>query len=118
MRASTHKRHGKASGAGETPSGCDWQYNWNAGQAIEFTQRYDEHRPLALLLVTSGWTAATGKEPPANPEDPEVSWPEAVGWAVASGALIGVARLVATRKAAAYYTKSAGHPPKRLRKVT
>jgi len=29
-----------------------------------------------------------------------------------------VSRLLATRKAAAYYTKSAGHPPKRLRKVT
>jgi hypothetical protein len=73
---------------------------------------------LARKLVTSGWTAATGKEPPVNPEDPEVSWPEAVGWAVASGAIIGVARLVATRKAAAYYTKSAGHPPKGLQKVS
>ncbi len=68
-------------------------------------------------LVTSGWTAATGKEPPANPEDPEVSWPEAVGWAVASGALIGVARLLATRKAATYYAKSAGHPPKKLQRA-
>ena len=73
---------------------------------------------VARMLVTSGWTAATGKEPPANPEDPEVSWPEAVGWAVASGALIGVARLLATRKAAAYYTKSAGHRPKNLQKAS
>ncbi len=72
---------------------------------------------VARKLVTSGWTATTGKEPPANPEDPEVSWPEAVGWAVVSGALIGVARLLATRKAAAYYTKSAGHRPKGLQKV-
>ena len=72
---------------------------------------------VARRLVTSGWTATTGKEPPANPEDPEVSWPEAVGWAVVSGALIGVARLLATRKAAAYYTKSAGHRPKGLQKV-
>ena len=72
---------------------------------------------LARKLVTSGWTAATGKEPPANPEDPDVSWPEAVGWAVASGALIGVARLLATRKAATYYAKSAGHPPKKLQRA-
>ena len=72
---------------------------------------------VAKKLVTSGWTVATGKEPPANPEDPEVSWPEAVGWAVTSGAFIGVARLLATRKAAAYYAKSAGHPPKHLQKV-
>lgn len=69
-------------------------------------------------LVTSGWTSATGKPPPVNPEDPAVSWPEAVGWAVASGAFVGVARLLATRKAAAYYTKSAGHPPKGLQKVS
>ncbi len=73
---------------------------------------------VARMLVTSGWTAATGKEPPAHPEDPEVSWPEAVGWAVASGAMIGVARLLATRQAAAYYTRSAGHPPKKLQKAS
>ena len=73
---------------------------------------------VARKLVTKGWTSATGKEPPANPEDPEVSWPEAVGWAVLSGALIGVARLLATRKAAAYYTKSAGHRPKKLQSVS
>ena len=73
---------------------------------------------VARKLATSSWTSATGKAPPANPEDPEVSWPEAIGWAVASGALIGVARLLATRKAAAYYTKSAGHRPKGLEKVS
>ena len=73
---------------------------------------------VARKLVTTGWIAATGKEPPVNPEDPEVSWPEAIGWAVASGAVIGVARLLAARKAAAYYTKSAGHPPKNLQDVS
>ena len=72
---------------------------------------------VAKKLVASGWTAATGKEPPVNPEDPEVSWQEAIGWAVASGAIVGVARLLATRKAAAYYTKSAGHRPKGLQSV-
>jgi hypothetical protein len=73
---------------------------------------------VAKKLLASGWTAATGEEPPANPEDPGVSWPKAIGWAVASGAVIGVARLLATRKAAAYYTKSAGHPPKGLQTVS
>jgi Protein of unknown function (DUF4235) len=69
---------------------------------------------IARKLVASGWTAATGKEPPGNPEDPEVSWQEALGWAVVSGAVIQGARLLATRQAAAYYAKSAGHPPKAL----
>ena len=69
---------------------------------------------VARKLVASGWTVATGKEPPGNPEDPEVSWQEALGWAVVSGAAIQAARLLATRQAAAYYARSAGHPPKAL----
>lgn len=69
-------------------------------------------------LLTSGWTAVVGKEPPANPRDPEVPWREAVGWCVASNAVIGAARLLAVRKVAAYYTKSAGRPPKELQQVS
>jgi hypothetical protein len=72
---------------------------------------------VAKKFVASGWTAATGKEPPDNPEDPDVSWQEAIGWAVVSGAVIQVARLIATRQAAAYYVKSAGHLPKDLQAV-
>ena len=72
---------------------------------------------VARRLVASGWTAATGKEPPDNPEDPDVSWQEAVGWAVVSGAVIQVARLIATRQAAAYYARSAGHLPKELQEA-
>ncbi|HET7474893.1 MAG TPA: DUF4235 domain-containing protein [Dermatophilaceae bacterium] len=73
---------------------------------------------LARKLVTSLWKLTTGNEPPVNPEDPTVSWQEAIGWAVASGAFVGVARLLATRKAADYYTKSAGHPPKGMNEVS
>lgn len=72
---------------------------------------------VARKLLTSGWTAATGKGPPENPEDPDVSWQEAVGWAVISGAVIEVTRLLAVRKAAAYYAKSAGHLPAALQKA-
>ena len=69
---------------------------------------------VARQVATRGWTAATGREPPANPENPEVSWPEAIGWAVLSGALIAVAKVLAARKAAEYYKKSAGQLPKPL----
>src|SRR5450830_1864139 len=41
LRASTHERYGKACGTGETSSGCDWQNDWNTGQAIEFARRHD-----------------------------------------------------------------------------
>ena len=38
---------------------------------------------LAKKLATAGWKLGTGNEPPVNPEDPEVTWKEAIGWAVA-----------------------------------
>ena len=61
--------------------------------------------------VRSAWKAATGDEPPANPMNPDVAWKEAVVWAVLSGAVIGIARLAAQRKAAAYYRDSSGVLP-------
>lgn len=65
----------------------------------------------ARNLLTTGWKAATGSAPPTNPEHPDVEWHEAVLWAVLSGAVIGVARMLATRKAAEYYRHSTGHLP-------
>lgn len=65
----------------------------------------------AKKVLNTGWKAGTGKEPPVNPQDPDVQLAEAVAWAVASGALIGVARMLAQRRAAGYYLKSTGHLP-------
>ncbi|MFN8073953.1 MAG: DUF4235 domain-containing protein [Kineosporiaceae bacterium] len=62
------------------------------------------------------WEAATGRKPPTVPEDPETDWREAVAWALVSGAVIGLVRLVATRRAAAYYARSTGSLPKALRR--
>lgn len=73
---------------------------------------------VARKLATSGWKLVTGREPPVNPEDPDVTWQEALGWAVASGALIGVARLLAARKAANYYRRSTGSLPPNLNKAS
>ena len=67
---------------------------------------------LAERGVAMAWQLATGREPPSAPEDPDTSWPEAVTWAVLSGAVIGLARLTATRRAAVYYRQSTGHLPK------
>lgn len=72
----------------------------------------------ALLAATvarkgldAGWKAATGKQPPANPADPDVALAEALAWAALSGTLVAVARMLATRRAAGYYAKSTGHLP-------
>ena len=66
---------------------------------------------LARKLATMSWKAATGNEPPANPEDPEVTWKEAIAWALVSGALIGLARLLASRQTAAWYRRQTGRLP-------
>lgn len=50
-------------------------------------------------LLDGTWTAATGNKPPTSAEDPELTWSEALAWAVLSGAVIGVAQLVAARGA-------------------
>ena len=66
---------------------------------------------LAKKGLNTSWRAATGKNPPANPADPDVDLWEAVAWAAVSGTFVGIARMLASRKAANYYAKSTGHLP-------
>ena len=73
---------------------------------------------VAKKVIVSGWKLATGKPPPANPEDSSVSWPEAVSFAIASGAVVGVARLIVTRKVADYWARSTGSTPENVNEVT
>ncbi len=69
---------------------------------------------VAKKALNTSWRAATGKNPPANPADPDVRMSEAVLWAALSGTLIAVARMLATRRAATYYAQSTGHLPPQL----
>jgi len=66
--------------------------------------------------LNTSWKAATGKNPPENPADPDVDLREAIAWAVVSGVAIGVSRMLAQRKAASYYARSTGHLPPGLKK--
>src|SRR5256885_12622085 len=66
---------------------------------------------LARKSLAFAWKTATGKAPPANPEHPEVTWPEAVSWAIVSGAVVGLARLAAQKKVAASWHRSTGSLP-------
>ena len=70
----------------------------------------------AHKALSAAWKLATGEEPPTIPEDPETSWGEAIAWAVISGAVLGVVRLAATRRAAQYYMRSTGELPKELQR--
>lgn len=71
---------------------------------------------LAKKALDTGWKAATGKHPPVNPADPDVRMGEAVTWAVVSGTFVALARMLAQRRAAHYYVRSAGHLPPQLEK--
>ena len=69
---------------------------------------------LVRKALNGGWKAATGKEPPSNPADPDVQLREAISWAVVSGTAIALGRMYAGRRAARYYVKSTGHLPPEL----
>jgi Protein of unknown function (DUF4235) len=66
--------------------------------------------------LSAAWRLATGDDPPTIPEDEETSWGEAILWAVLSGAVLGLARLVATRGAAHYYVRTTGELPEALQR--
>ncbi|CAM3210075.1 DUF4235 domain-containing protein [Nocardioides dubius] len=68
----------------------------------------------AKKALNTGWKAATGKEPPSNPADPDVDLWEAVAWAALSGTFIALIKMLASRRAATYYKKSTGHLPPNL----
>ena len=68
--------------------------------------------------LSTAWKLVTGDDPPTIPEDPETNWPEAITWAVLSGAVLGVARLLATRRVAQYYQRSTGELPSAVQRST
>jgi Protein of unknown function (DUF4235) len=69
---------------------------------------------VAKKAINTSWRAATGKNPPENPADPDVDVWEAVLWAGVSGTVIGLARMLAQRKAASYYKSTTGELPPQL----
>src|SRR3954465_4466056 len=70
---------------------------------------------LTRKLLDHSWKAAAGKNPPENPADPDVGFGEAVLWASVTGAAVALARMLAQRRAANYYTRSTGPLPPGLK---
>jgi hypothetical protein len=62
-------------------------------------------------LADLTWLKVRGYPPPKNPAAPGVDWPEALAWAAASGALMGIGRLVAARGATSAYRSITGELP-------
>ena len=68
-------------------------------------------------VMDKAWARTKGGEPPRNPAAPGTTWSEALTWAVASGVAVAIARLFATRGAAAAWRKGTGHLPPGLEEV-
>ena len=68
---------------------------------------------VANKLVTTLWKKA-GRDEVLDPRDPRTPARDAVLFAALTGLAVGAARTLATRKAATYCAKSAGHLPKAM----
>lgn len=66
---------------------------------------------VAKKATEGGWKAVMATDPPANPDDPDTELYEAILWAVFSGAVIALIRMLASRQWSKYYTKTTGHKP-------
>ena len=70
---------------------------------------------IVARKVTDGtWKFVSGGDSPKNPEDPDIDIKEAVAFALLSGAIVGLTRMVANRQATKLYQKSTGHLPQVL----
>lgn len=56
---------------------------------------------LARTVLKGGWRAATGNEPPADPDADDTSWKQALAWGISTGALIGIIRALARKGSSA-----------------
>lgn len=66
-------------------------------------------------VLTASWSSLRATEPPTNPADPTTQWGEAIAWTAATGLVVGIARMVATRGAAGAWTRAMGTRPPGLR---
>lgn len=64
---------------------------------------------LARKAITLGWKRITGKEPPTDPEDPDVALMEALAWSLVVGVGVEVARLLITRAVTARLRAAHSH---------
>ncbi len=66
---------------------------------------------LTRKVIGGVWKATTGGDPPEHPENPDTTWTQALAWAMLTGAVAGVMRLVITRQAATSWRTATGALP-------
>jgi uncharacterized protein DUF4235 len=65
-------------------------------------------------VLERSWRAVFRSDPPGNPAHRDVAWRDALLWALLTGALVGVIRLVAQRAAAGAWYRVTGDYPEAL----
>jgi Protein of unknown function (DUF4235) len=66
---------------------------------------------VAFILrkaLATGWKKVRGKEPPIDLTDPEVTLPEAIGWAILLAVVVEIARFFIVRAVAKQVLPEAG----------
>ena len=63
---------------------------------------------VARKMTDGTWKFVTGNDSPSNPEDPDIDIKEAVAFAILSGVLVGLARMLANRETTKLFAKAQG----------
>src|SRR5690606_36809941 len=69
---------------------------------------------VARKMTDGTWKFVTGNDSPSNPEDPDIDIKEAVAFAILSGVLVGLARMLANRQATKFVAKTQGKSSKEV----
>lgn len=69
---------------------------------------------IARKATDGTWKFVTGNDSPTNPEDPDIDIKEAIAFAVLSGALVGLARMLANRQTTKVVAKGSGKSSEKL----
>ena len=71
---------------------------------------------ITRAAARTSWKSLSHERPPRNPAAPETSWPQALAWAVGTGMIVGIARVLGARAATGGWRKLTGHTPRALRR--
>jgi hypothetical protein len=69
---------------------------------------------MSKPVLERSWRVVFRSDPPGNPAHHDVAWRDALLWALLTGALVGVIRLVAQRAAAGAWYRVTGDYPEAL----
>ncbi len=83
---------------------------WNGVASVSAIGAVIASKPLIERL----WRLVLRREAPGNPAHQDVSWSDALLWALVTGAVVGVIRLLAQRAAAGAWAKATGDYPNAL----